>query len=114
MERRRRRRHGRRARMIPDSVVEQVREQADIVSIVGELVKLKRVGNSFRGPCPFHQGKDANFAVTPKGGYVCFVCGEKGDVFTFVQKRLGLDFVDAVKYVGAKSGIEVTEVARGG
>jgi DNA primase len=98
--------------MIPDNIVEQVREHADIVSIVGELVKLKRVGNSFRGPCPFHQGKDPNFAVSPRGGYVCFVCHEKGDVFTFVQKRLGLDFVDAVKYVGGKSGIEVKDVAR--
>ncbi|HEY8176240.1 MAG TPA: DNA primase [Gemmatimonadaceae bacterium] len=98
--------------MIPDNIVEQVREHADIVSIVGELVKLKRVGNSFRGPCPFHQGKDSNFAVSPRGGYVCFVCHEKGDVFTFVQKRLGLDFVDAVKYVGGKSGIEVKDVAR--
>lgn len=98
--------------MIPDDVVEQVRTQADIVAIVGEVVKLKRVGASFRGPCPFHQGKNPNFAVTPGGGYVCFVCGEKGDVFTFVQKRLGLDFVDAVKYVGAKSGVDVKEVAR--
>lgn len=98
--------------MIPDDVVERVRDHADIVSVVGELVKLKRVGNSFRGPCPFHQGKDPNFAVSPRGGYVCFVCHEKGDVFTFVQKRLGLDFVDAVKYVGAKSGVEVTQVSR--
>jgi DNA primase len=98
--------------MIPDDIVERVREQADIVAIVGELVKLKRVGNSFRGPCPFHQGKDPNFAVSPRGGYVCFVCHEKGDVFTFVQKRLGLDFVDAVKYVGAKAGVEVKEVSR--
>lgn len=98
--------------MIPDDVVDQVRERADIVSIVGELVKLKRVGNSFRGPCPFHQGKDPNFAVSPRGGYVCFVCHEKGDVFSFVQKRLGLDFVDAVKYVGGKSGIDVKDVSR--
>ncbi|MEX2151923.1 MAG: DNA primase [Gemmatimonadaceae bacterium] len=98
--------------MIPDDIVERVREQADIVSIVGELVKLKRVGNSFRGPCPFHQGKDPNFAVSPRGGYICFVCHEKGDVFNFVQKRLGLDFVDAVKYVGAKAGVDVKEVSR--
>lgn len=98
--------------MIPDDVVEQVREHADIVAIVGELVKLKRSGNSFRGPCPFHQGKDPNFSVSPRGGYMCFVCHEKGDVFTFVQKRLGMDFVDAVKYVGARSGIEVKDAAR--
>jgi DNA primase len=98
--------------MIPDETVERVREHADIVAVIGEHVKLKRVGNSFRGPCPFHQGKDPNFSVSPKGGYTCFVCHEKGDVFTFVQKRLGLDFVDAVKYVGARSGVEVNEVSR--
>jgi DNA primase len=52
--------------MIPDDVVERVRDQADIVQVIGEHVKLKRVGTSFRGPCPFHQGKDANFSVSPK------------------------------------------------
>ena len=98
--------------MIPDDIVEQVREQADIVAIVGEHVKLKRVGTSFRGPCPFHHGKDANFSVSPRGGFMCFVCHEKGDVFTFVQKHLGMDFVDAVKYVGEKSGVDVKEVSR--
>jgi DNA primase len=98
--------------MIPDDVVERVRQEADIVSIVGEFVKLKRSGSSFRGPCPFHQGKHDNFAVTPGGGYVCFVCGEKGDAFTFVQKRLGLDFVESVKWVGEKCGIDVREVSR--
>lgn len=98
--------------MIPDDTVERVRDHADIVAVIGEHVKLKRVGNSYRGPCPFHQGKDPNFAVSPRGGYVCFVCHEKGDVFTFVQKRLGLSFVEAVKYVGEKSGVEVKEVSR--
>jgi DNA primase len=98
--------------VIRDDVVERVREEADIVAIVGEYVKLKRVGNSFRGPCPFHHGKNDNFSVTLRGGYKCFVCGESGDVFTFVQKHLGLDFVEAVKLVGAKSGVEVHEVAR--
>ncbi len=97
--------------MIPDDVVDRVRDEADIVSIVGEFVKLKRVGNSFRGPCPFHHGKKDNFSVTTKGGYKCFRCGESGDVFTFVQKHVGLDFVEAVKWVGSKAGIEVHEVA---
>jgi DNA primase len=98
--------------VIPDDIVERVREEADIVSVVGEYVKLKRVGTSFRGPCPFHHGKDPNFSVTLKGGYKCFVCGESGDVFTFVQKHLGLDFVEAVKFVGGKVGVEVREVSR--
>ncbi|HEX3865708.1 MAG TPA: CHC2 zinc finger domain-containing protein, partial [Gemmatimonadaceae bacterium] len=99
--------------MISDDVVERVRAESDIVSVIGEYVKLKRVGNSFRGPCPFHHGKDPNFSVTLRGGYKCFVCGESGDVFTFVQKHLGLDFVESVKLVGAKMGIEVVDVARG-
>ena len=97
--------------MIPDDVVDRVRDEADIISVVGEFVKLKRVGNSFRGPCPFHHGKNDNFSVTAGGGYKCFVCGESGDVFTFVRKHLGLDFVEAVKWVGAKVGVEVREVA---
>jgi DNA primase len=98
--------------VIPDEVVERVREESDIVSIVGEFVKLKRAGKDFRGPCPFHHGKNANFTVFPTGGYKCFVCGEAGDVFTFVQKHLGLDFVESVKWVGARSGVEVKEIAR--
>lgn len=98
--------------MIPDEIVQRVRDEADVVSIVGEFVKLKRVGNSFRGPCPFHHGKHDNFSVTPRGGYKCFVCGEAGDAFTFVQKQLGLDFVEAVKWVGAKAGVEVVDVSR--
>lgn len=97
--------------MIPDEVIERVRESADAVGIIGEQVKLRRVGSSFRGPCPFHQGKKPNFAVNPRTGfYHCFKCNESGDVFTFVRKRLGLDFVEAVKFVGARSGIEVRDV----
>ena len=98
--------------MIPDEVVERVREEADIISVIGEFVRLKRTGSSYRGPCPFHHGKDNNFSVTANGGYKCFVCGESGDVFTFVQKHLGLDFVESVKWVGNKSGVEVREVAK--
>ncbi|MBI2408194.1 MAG: DNA primase [Gemmatimonadetes bacterium] len=98
--------------MIPDEDVERVREAADIVAIISEHVRLKRVGSVYRGPCPFHQGTNNNFSVMPKGGYTCFVCGEKGNVFTFVQKRLGLTFAEAVKYVGEKAGIEVREISK--
>ena len=97
--------------MIPDEVVERVRDEADIVSIIGEFVKLKRVGNSYRGPCPFHHGKDPNFSVMANG-YKCFSCGDSGDVFTFVRKHLGLDFAESVKWVGEKAGVEVRDVAR--
>lgn len=97
--------------MIPDEIVEQVRDAADIVQIVGEYVNLKRQGTDFRGPCPFHQGTHRNFSVSPKKRmYYCFVCHEGGDVFHFLQKRLGVEWPAAVKMVGEKAGIEVREV----
>jgi DNA primase len=97
--------------VIPDEVVDQVRDAADIVQIVGEYVNLKRAGADFRGPCPFHQGTHRNFSVSPKKRmYYCFVCHEGGDVFRFLQKRLGVEWPNAVKMVGEKSGVEVREV----
>jgi DNA primase len=99
--------------MIPDEIVERVRSAADIVEILGEFVPLKRSGGTWRGPCPFHQGKNPNFSVSPShGSYHCFVCHESGDVFTFLRKRLGMDWPSAVKYVGEKVGIEVIDAPR--
>lgn len=103
--------------MIPDETIEQVREAADIVAIIGEYVPLKKTGADYRGPCPFHQGTRRNFSVVPaKRLYHCFVCGESGDVFKFLTKRLGLEWPEAVKMVGEKAGIEVvdTKVRREG
>ncbi len=97
--------------MIPDEEVERVREAADIVAIISEYVPLRRVGTDFRGPCPFHQGTHRNFSVSPKRHiYHCFVCGEGGDVFTFLQKRLGIDWPQAVRLAAEKTGIELREV----
>lgn len=99
--------------MIADEIVEQVRAAADAVEIIGEFVKLKRSGSTWRGPCPFHHGEKPNFAVSPAHGtFHCFVCHESGDVFTFVRKKLGLDWPSAVKYVGEKCGIEVIDSPR--
>ena len=96
--------------MISDETIERVREAADIVQIIGEHVNLKRSGADFRGPCPFHQGTHRNFSVSSKKGiYYCFVCHEGGDVFTFLQKRLGMEWPAAVRYVAERVGIEVRE-----
>lgn len=96
--------------MIPDDEVERVRESADIVAIIGEYVNLRRVGADFRGPCPFHQGTHRNFSVSPRRNvYNCFVCGEKGDVFTFLRKRLGVDWPSAVRMVAQKTGLDLHE-----
>ena len=97
--------------MIPDEEVERVREAADIVAIIGEYVPLKGRGGNYRGPCPFHQGVNRNFSVSTTKGkfYHCFVCKESGDVFSFLQKRLGVDWPTAVRMVAEKSGIELHE-----
>ena len=96
--------------MIPDDVIEQVREAADLVAIVGEHVELKRTGSDYRGPCPFHGGTHRNFAVIPKKGmFYCFVCHEAGDVFTFFMKKLGMDYPTAVRETARRVGITIPE-----
>jgi DNA primase len=95
---------------IPDHLVEQIREAADIVEIVSEHTRLKRSGKTFRGPCPLHGGEGPNFSVDPsKGFYKCFVCGEGGTVYTFLMKHLGMTYPDAIRYVAERVGIEVPD-----
>jgi DNA primase len=99
--------------MIPDHLIEEVRVRADIVEVIGELVPLKRAGKDFRGLCPFHHEKTPSFFVVPaKGFYKCFGCGESGDVFTFLMKRTGIGFLDAVRQVAAKVGVELPAPGR--
>src|SRR6184192_2028647 len=99
-----------RVSLIPDDVIEQVREAADIVGIIGEHVELKRTGSDFRAPCPFHGGTHRNFAVIPrKGMFYCFVCHAGGDVFTFFMKKLGMDYPTAVREVARRVGITIPE-----
>jgi DNA primase len=95
---------------IPDDIIEQVRDAADLIEIIGEHVELKRTGSDYRGPCPFHGGKNRNFAVIPKKGmFYCFVCHEAGDVFTFYMKRLGMDYPTAVREVARRVGVAIPE-----
>lgn len=96
--------------MIPDEVIEQVRDSADLLAVIGESVELKRSGSDWRGPCPFHGGQHRNFAVIPKKGrYYCFVCKASGDVFSWYMKRLGMDYPTAVREVARKTGIVIPE-----
>jgi len=96
--------------LIPDEIIEQVRDAADLIGIIGEHVELKRAGADYRGPCPFHGGTHRNFAVIPKKGmYYCFVCHEAGDVFTFFMKKLGMDYPTAVREVARRVGVTIPE-----
>ena len=98
--------------MIPDEMIEQVRDAADIVAIIGEVVQLKRTGADYRGPCPFHGGTSRNFAVIPrKGLYYCFVCHAGGDVFTWHMKHSGMDYPTAVREVARRVGIVIPDTS---
>lgn len=94
---------------IPDTVVADVLESADILDVVGEVVNLKKAGSSFKGLCPFHGEKTPSFNVNPeKNLFHCFGCGAGGNAITFVSRFHNLSFQDAVMFLAERYGINVT------
>jgi len=90
------------------SFADRVKQQADIVRVVGEYVRLKKSGANFTGLCPFHAEKSPSFAVHPtKQIYHCFGCGVGGDVFKFVMEMEKCAFPDAIRIVAEKCGIAI-------
>jgi DNA primase len=90
------------------SFAERVKQQADIVRVVGEYVRLKKTGKDFSGLCPFHQEKTPSFTVSPiKQIFYCFGCGKGGDVFNFVMDLEKSAFPEAVRTVAEKCGIAI-------
>ena len=88
------------------SFAERVKQQADIVRVIGEYVRLKKAGQNFVGLCPFHNEKTPSFNVHPvRQIYHCFGCGVGGDVFKFVMEMEKVEFPDAVRLVAEKCGI---------
>jgi DNA primase len=90
------------------SFAERVKQQADIVRVIGEYVRLKKSGQSFTGLCPFHQEKTPSFNVHPvRQIYHCFGCGVGGDVFKFVMEMDKVTFPEAIRTVAEKCGIAI-------
>jgi DNA primase len=90
------------------SFADRVKQQSDIVRVIGEYVRLKKSGQNFSGLCPFHQEKTPSFSVSPvKQMYYCFGCGKGGDVFQFVMELEKSPFPDAVRTVAEKCGIVI-------
>jgi DNA primase len=88
---------------------DRVRDAADIVRVVGEVVALKPKGREFVGLCPFHDDHKPSMGVVPsKGIFHCFVCGSGGDVFSFVQKFHKMDFPEALEFLAEKFGVNLT------
>ena len=95
---------------IAQEIIDKILGVADIVSIIGEYVKLTKRSGQFWGVCPFHNEKTSSFTVTPtKGIYKCFGCGKGGNVISFLQEHEKMSFPEAVRYLGKKYNIEIPE-----
>ena len=89
---------------------QRVRDASDIVAVVGDVVRLKPKGREYVGLCPFHDDSSPSMYVVPtKQIFHCFACGAGGDVFTFVQRYHGLEFVEALKLLAERAGIELAQ-----
>jgi len=101
--------------LIPDNVIDEVLTRADIESVVGRYVLLKRSGGNLWGLCPFHSEKTPSFSVNPaKGIYKCFGCGKGGNAISFIMEIEHLNYPEAIRHLGALYGVEIPETASSG
>src|SRR5210317_1995421 len=90
------------------STTEQIKERLGIVDVVSSYIKLEKAGSNFKAKCPFHHEKTPSFMVSPiRNTYYCFGCGEKGDIFSFVERFEGVDFKGALADLAKKAGVEI-------
>ncbi len=96
--------------MIPQEVIEEVQQRADIVEVISRYVTLKKAGRNYRGLCPFHPDKNPSFVVSPeKQLFHCFGCGAGGNVFTFLMRYEKIGFYEALKTLADSYGVEIPE-----
>jgi DNA primase len=96
--------------LFPESFLADLRQQADIVQVIQEVVSLRRVGSTYKGLCPFHNEKTPSFNVDRERGFFhCFGCGVGGNVFKFVELNERLSFPEAVRVVARKFGVTLPE-----
>lgn len=96
--------------MIPQDIVDKILDSAQIVDVISDFVSLKRRGANYIACCPFHNEKTPSFYVSPaKGIYKCFGCGKSGTAVGFVMEHESMTYVEALKYLARKYGIEVKE-----
>ncbi|MBQ5784184.1 MAG: DNA primase, partial [Bacteroidales bacterium] len=96
--------------MVDRATVDRILDTAKIEEVISDFVTLKRRGANYTACCPFHHEKTPSFSVSPsKGIYKCFGCGKAGSVISFVMEHEQMSYVEALKYLGHKYGIEVKE-----
>ncbi len=97
---------------IPEETIEEIRQRADLVSVVESYVQITKRGNDFWACCPFHQEKTPSFKISPAHqAYHCFGCGAGGNVFSFVMARENVDFIGAVHLLAQRFNVVVPEAA---
>jgi DNA primase len=100
--------------LFPQSFLEDLKTQTDIVSVIGDVVSLRKAGAAWKGLCPFHQEKTPSFSVNrDKGVFKCFGCGVGGDVVKFVELHQKIAFPDAVRYLAHRAGMPLPEPTGG-
>ena len=98
-----------------DEIIDEVRQTNDIVDIISQYVRLKRSGRNYFGLCPFHNEKSPSFSVSPdKQIFHCFGCGAGGNVFTFLTKIEGINFVEAVQMLAERANIQLPTLENSG
>jgi DNA primase len=95
--------------MTSSGIVAEIKSKLPVIDVVGETVALKRAGSAYKGLCPFHAEKTPSFIVSPdRESWRCFGCGEGGDIFTFLMRRDGIDFREALSRLAEKAGVELS------
>jgi DNA primase len=101
--------------LFPQSFIDDLRLQANIVQVVQDYVPLRKAGATYKGLCPFHSEKTPSFHVNPeKGFFHCFGCGVGGDVFKFLELHEKVGFQDAVRMLAQRFGVALPELVAGG
>ncbi|HSN13452.1 MAG TPA: DNA primase [Anaeromyxobacteraceae bacterium] len=96
--------------MIPDAVIDEIRDRVDVVAVIGRHVELKRSGRTWKGCCPFHGERTPSFHVYPEDKHFkCYGCGVHGDAFGFLQKLEGKEFPEVVRELAREVGVEIPE-----
>ena len=96
--------------MIPQEVIDQIKERADIIDVARSFMELKKRGNDYWGCCPFHKEKTPSFKLNQeRNGYYCFGCKEHGNVIDFVKAMTNTDFVGALHWLAERYGITIPE-----
>src|SRR4030095_14711122 len=96
--------------LFPQSFLDDLKTQTNIVALIGDVVPLKKAGATWKGLCPFHQERTPSFNVNgDKGFFKCFGCGAGGDAVNFVELQQKLSFPEAVRYLAQRAGMAVPE-----